>query len=282
VRAAVILGLGSSEKDLKPFQMGSAVTWMLGLPASSNDADVVLIFGGDGTVHRHLPQLIRLELPVLVVPRGSGNDFARALRIRSVRGSLQAWKKFAAGGENMRRIDVGVITSLAKESGPSSGFDHHPTSESLPAPHYFCCVGGVGLDGEIARRANQLPRWLRGHGGYALALPAAVSAFAPVEMQIDVAAEDGRPLVTHSEKPVLLAAFANTPVYGGGMKIAPRAKLGDGRLDICVVGKVGRIRLLRLFPTIYFGRHLKAPEVEYFQASRVRLAPRTPHLPHSD
>ena len=37
-----------------------------------------MIFGGDGTIHRHLPALVRLQLPVLVVPAGSGNDFARA------------------------------------------------------------------------------------------------------------------------------------------------------------------------------------------------------------
>jgi hypothetical protein len=78
MRAAAIFGPGSSIEDLKPFQKGSDVTWLFGLPATSGAADAILIFGGDGTVHRHLPQLIKLRLPVLVVPCGSGNDFARA------------------------------------------------------------------------------------------------------------------------------------------------------------------------------------------------------------
>ena len=41
--------------------------------------------------------------------------------------------------------------------------------------------------------------------------------------------------------------------------------------DVCIVGAVDRFRLLRLFPTVYSGNHLKVPEVEYFQASRVRV-----------
>jgi diacylglycerol kinase family enzyme len=74
-----------------------------------------------------------------------------------------------------------------------------------------------------------------------------------------------------SDRPTLLAAFANTPLYGGGMKIAPRAKLDDGLLDVCLVGAVDRFRLLRLAPTVYSGNHLSVPEVEYFQAVAARV-----------
>ena len=55
------------------------------------------------------------------------------------------------------------------------------------------------------------------------------------------------------------------------MKIAPHAQLDDGLLDVCVVGDVGKARLLRLFPTVYFGKHLSVPEVEYFQTPCLRL-----------
>jgi diacylglycerol kinase family enzyme len=151
MRSATIFGPGCSAKDLNPFQKNSDVAWLVDLPAYSNQADAILIFGGDGTVHRHLAQLVKLRLPVLVVPCGSGNDFARALNLRGVRDSLAAWGKFSSG-RNVRTIDLGVITPLITDADES------------PAPHYFCCVGGVGLDAEIARRANQLPRWLRAQG----------------------------------------------------------------------------------------------------------------------
>ncbi len=154
MRAAIILGLGTSPSALQQFQAGSQTSWTEGLPASSNDADAVLIFGGDGTIHRHLPALVRLNLPVLVVPSGSGNDFARSLHLHSNRDSLKAWRNFESGKVQPRAIDLGVIRPAAS-----------PETE-----RYFCGVAGCGLDSITARRANQMPRWLRGHGGYALAL----------------------------------------------------------------------------------------------------------------
>ena len=97
MRAAVIFGLGTSPADLKPFQTGFTTEWLQGLPAASGAADAILIFGGDGTIHRHLPALVRLQLPVLIVPAGSGNDFARALNLRSTRDSLRVWRDFESG-----------------------------------------------------------------------------------------------------------------------------------------------------------------------------------------
>src|SRR5438477_4407187 len=111
MRAAAIFGPGSSEKDLKPFQKNSDATWLIGMPASPKQADAILIFGGDGTVHRHLEQLVKLQLPVLVVPRSSGNDFARAVHLKKVRDAVGAWRKFVSGENNARAIDLGVITS---------------------------------------------------------------------------------------------------------------------------------------------------------------------------
>jgi len=264
MRAAAILGLGCSSKDLKPFQADNSVEWRIGMPASGGEADAILLFGGDGTIHRHLSQLVKLGLPVLVVPAGSGNDFARALGLRRVRDSLAAWNRFCAKCANIRPIDLGII---------SAGENTSPGSESHK--EYFCCVAGVGLDSEVARRANKLPRWLRGHGGYALSLAPAIFTFAPFPMKIlvpeDSPAGECESWASRSDQPTLLAAFANTPLYGGGMKIAPRAKMDDGLLDVCVVGGVDPLRLLRLFPTVYGGKHLKIREVKYFYAPRVRV-----------
>lgn len=122
MRAAAILGLGCSPKELAPFQTDKKIEWRMGMPASGDEADVVLLFGGDGTIHRHLGQLVRLGLPVLVVPAGSGNDFARALGLRRVRDSLAAWRKFCGGrgsvpAENVRSIDLGVIAPIENAGG---------------------------------------------------------------------------------------------------------------------------------------------------------------------
>jgi diacylglycerol kinase (ATP) len=267
MRAAVILGLGCSAKNLKPFQSGPSVEWRMGMPASPKQADVVLLFGGDGTIHRHLGQLVRLGLPVLVVPAGSGNDFARSVGLGRVGDSLAAWRKFRGDSANVRCIDLGVIAAIENAGGA-------PAPRVPLAPHgsYFCCVAGAGLDGEVARRANRLPRWLRGHGGYVLTAVPTIFTFAPLPMKI-LTSSEGQDAAwsIRSDQPILVAAFANTPSFGGGMKIAPRAKMDDGLLDICIVGAVSPLRLLHLFPSVYSGHHLSIPEVEYFQASRVRV-----------
>jgi diacylglycerol kinase (ATP) len=271
MRAAAILGLGCSPKDLKPFQLDKGVEWLMGVPASGELAEVVLVFGGDGTVHRHLGQLVRLGLPVLVVPAGSGNDFARALGLRRVRDSMAAWRKFSGGAgnlsaENVRAIDLGLIAPLESAGGVAAPHTSEPLSS-----RYFCCVAGVGFDGAVSQRANRLPRWLRGHGGYVLSVAPTIFTFAPLPMKVSTAAEDNAGWTTRSDQPTMLAAFANTPVYGGGMKIAPRARMDDGLLDVCIVAAVDPFKLFCMFPTVYAGRHLSIREVSYFQESRVRV-----------
>ena len=263
MRAAVILGLGCSPKDLKPLQTDGGVEWRVGMPAADR-ADAILLFGGDGTIHRHLGQLVKLGMPVLVVPAGSGNDFACSLGLRRVRDSLAAWQKFSSGSANVREIDLGIISVV-----PGLG-----EAPSIQGPRYFCCIAGVGFDGEVARRANRLPRWLRGNGGYVMSVAPTIFTFDPVPIRVltkedDSAASNGWKV--RCDRPTLIAAFANTPLYGGGMKVAPRAQMDDGLLDCCIVGAMRPLRLLRLFPTVYSGNHLKVGEVEYFPASRVRV-----------
>jgi diacylglycerol kinase (ATP) len=275
MRAAAIFGLGCSPKYLRPFQTDQSIEWRIGLPSAADQADIILLFGGDGTIHRQLSQLVKLKLPVLIVPAGSGNDFARALGLGGVRGSIEAWRRFCAGRGNVRAIDLGVISPLSKNAGGAPSTDAQGRSAPHGSPRYFCSVAGVGLDAEVSRRANALPRWLRGHGGYALTLAPTIFRFAPFPMKI-MTADDAGLWTTRSDGPTILAAFANTAIYGGGMKIAPHALMDDGQLDVCVVGGVGPFKLALMFPTVYFGRHLRIREVDYFQAARIRVETETP------
>jgi diacylglycerol kinase (ATP) len=307
MQAAAILGLGSSTRELKPFERDSRVDWVVGQPAQSEGLDAILVFGGDGTVHRHLAALVRLSLPVLVVPAGSGNDFARALGVLSVSDSVGAWRKFVGGAGNVRVVDLGAITPLAvtdSYQGTPSGVPQQNPQGSrlqplssledaarsdLPAqdatltpsdqsarPVYFSCAAGVGLDGEIARRANSFPRWLRAHGGYALSLPAALARFRPFDLKISVSQGEPAEFCLRTQQPVVAAVFANTPVYGGGMKIAPKAQMDDGLLDVCVIRDMSKLKLLSVFPSVYLGKHLEIREVDYFAAARVRVETERP------
>jgi diacylglycerol kinase (ATP) len=202
------------------------------------------------------------------VPTGSGNDFATALGLRRMRDSVAAWQRFLARRDNVRTIDLGVITPLNRSPAPSSSI-------------YYCGVAGIGLDSEVARRANQLPRWLRGHGGYAMSLAPAAFRFAPFPMKIEVDDDAGN-WTTCSKQTTILAAFANTPIYGGGMRIAPRAQIDDSKLDICVIGGINAFKLFCMFPTVYFGRHLGLREVRYLRSTRARVETENPMPVYAD
>jgi diacylglycerol kinase (ATP) len=284
MRAAAIFGLGCSAKNLKPFREAAGtrqVVWRIGAPSAKDHADIILLFGGDGTVHRHLSAFVKLGLPVLIVPVGSGNDFASALGLNRVGDALTAWRRFCSGQGNIRTIDLGVIAPLTEAGVSAAPSLHEPSLDSEPGTHYFCSIAGIGLDCEVARRANRLPRWLRGHGGYALSLASTVLRFAPFPVKILTQADTGE-WSTRSHQPTILTAFANSPAYGGGMRIAPRAKMDDGQLDVCVIAGIDPFKLACMFPTVYFGRHIEIREVQYFQASRIRVETESPQDVYAD
>src|SRR5947209_16893671 len=94
MRAIALLGPAAAARDIAPFRLESVDL----SPADEvAPVDAALVFGGDGTVHRHLARLRATQTPLLVVPTGSGNDFAHALGLRSPASALAVWRKFVAG-----------------------------------------------------------------------------------------------------------------------------------------------------------------------------------------
>lgn len=243
--AAALLHPDVSPKVVDRFRSSGVEIKILDHLEHAENYSAALIFGGDGTVHRHLAQLHQYRNPTLVVPTGSGNDFAKALGIRSVDVALSAWKQFCLDGKNFKDIDLGLIRAGGHET-------------------LFCCVAGVGMDAEANARANRMPPWLKSRGGYVLAALQSLIAFKPTEMNITA---DGREI----RRPAFFIAVGNALSYGGGMKVTPQASLDDGLLDICLVSKMNKLKLLCWVPTIFFGKHLQLKQVEYFQARQVSI-----------
>ncbi|HYL94407.1 MAG TPA: diacylglycerol kinase family protein [Terriglobales bacterium] len=266
MRALAILGPRATEPDLAPFHAAGAEI-ILTENLQQTAADVVLLLGGDGTVQRHLAAFVQAQTPLLVVPAGSANDFARALGLRTGSEALDAWRRFLAARDNIRQVDVGIVT-FADDGARATN------------PAYFSCALGAGVDAAVAQRVNSLPRWLRANGGYFLAAIPALLHFQARRIAI-TATQAGGQQRTISE-PGILAAAANAPWYGHGMRIAPQAELDDGLLEFCFVRQVGKLRLLRLFPKVYRGGHLGLPEVEYFRAERVCIESQEPLAVHAD
>src|SRR6266850_1237583 len=262
MRAAALLGLGVSGSELQPFRAAGVEFETHDTLSESSRFDAALVFGGDGTIHRHLRMLIEHKIPLLPVPLGSGNDFAHALGINSVQDAVTAWQQFCSGAQNVRAIDAGLI-----RHEPADSAAYPLETGNLKLETYFCNVAGVGLDCEANRRANAMPSWLRANGGYVLAAVSAILRFVPTVVTLTTADEPGARI----SEPATLLAVANTTSYGSGMRIAPRAQLADGLLDACFVRRTGRLRLLRGFPSLFRGEHLSMPEVQYLQAARLRI-----------
>ena len=245
MNAAALLHPDVSSKIVDRFRSSGIDIKILDNLEHAEHFSAALIFGGDGTVHRHLPELHKLNIPVLVVPTGSGNDFAKALGIRSMETAVRAWQQFCSDGNNVREIDLGVIRTNGQEK-------------------LFCCVAGIGMDAEANARANRMPRWLKSRGGYVLAALQSLITFRAAEMKITT---EGREL----RRSTFFIAIGNARSYGGGMKVTPRATIDDGLLDICVVSKMNKLKLLGWVPTIFFGEHLRLKEVEYFQTKQLQV-----------
>jgi diacylglycerol kinase (ATP) len=285
VRALAILGPTASARDLQPLKLPGAELLTEGMPPA---ADAVLIFGGDGTLHRQLPRLADTRIPLLVVPLGSGNDFARALGLRTPADSLAAWRRFCASANNVRDVDLGVITCGAAVPGRAEGQDAPQlATHNSELATYFCCVAGLGVDANANRRANAMPQWLRAHGGYALAALAAILTSRP--QTITVTAPDTSNLQSSMNQSSMekssiswMLAFANAPNYGGGMRIAPQAELDDGLLDLVRIRGAGRLRLLQCLHRVYSGTHVSLPEVECFRAARARIESDPPLMVYAD
>ena len=103
MRVAAILHPYAKDKLLEPFR-APGMNLFRGNELEANDLpDVAIVFGGDGSVHRVIQALARSATPLLVVPTGSGNDFAHAIGIRSFDDAVAVWRKFVEGRANVSR-----------------------------------------------------------------------------------------------------------------------------------------------------------------------------------
>jgi diacylglycerol kinase (ATP) len=278
MRAAAVLGPGLDESVLGPFRSPGAEISLLKNLRDDGDLDALLVFGGDGTVHHQLPFLMQRKIPLLVVPSGSGNDFAVCMGIRDQQAALELWRKFQSGAASIRELDLGVIRFQGSGSGERERRDiaSYVSTPEGAAERYFCNIAGIGLDAAANRRANAYPRWLRGHGGYVLAALTAMCTEKAQKIEVSISGDDAAGAHQGEwsgwlHEPATLLAIGNTQSYGGGMRITPRAQPDDGKLDICFVRECGALRLLQLFPSVFKGGHLNKTEIAYTQAGRVRI-----------
>ncbi|HEY2994435.1 MAG TPA: diacylglycerol kinase family protein [Methylomirabilota bacterium] len=223
--------------------------------AAEAGVSLVVAVGGDGTLNEVVNGAVGDERPRPVVGAiltGRGRDAARNFGIA------------ADPRQAARRLVEGIETTVDLVRAEWPGGAHR----------WVVSAAGAGFDAAVAARAATR----RGPGtlSYLLSVVTTLSQHATVPAEIEA---DGERAWTG---PLTAAVVANGAHYGGGMKIAPAANPADGRLDLVVLGDLGRLELLCWLPTVYRGRHLANPKIRTRAARRVTVRSDRPLPVHVD
>jgi len=215
------------------------------------DDRVAVALGGDGTVGRVAAAVADSGGLLGVLPGGRGNDFCRAAGLPL--DAVAACSVLGSGQE--RRIDLGVVTSA---TGTAS----------------FLGIASIGFDSDVQERVlrSRLPL---GPLVYRWGAVRTVAGWRPATFGCSL---DGEPLPVRG----WAVAVCNSGVYGGGMRLAPDADLGDGRLDVVCTAATSRLRFLRVLPRVFRGTHLSEPSVSVRRARVVELAADRPFRVFAD
>ncbi|WP_354643603.1 diacylglycerol kinase [Kitasatospora camelliae] len=211
--------------------------------AVGREVDALVTAGGDGMISLALQALAGTDVPLGVVPAGTGNDHARAYGLPL--GDPEAAAEVIAAG-TVATVDLGRVTT-------ADGTVRH-----------FGSVLATGFDSLVSDRTNRLT-WPRGRMRYNLAILVEFANLRPLPFRITLA--DG----TVIDRDLTLAAVGNTSSYGGGMRICPSADPSDGEFDLTVVHAMRRRRVARFFPTVFKGTHIDHPEVETHRTTALRI-----------
>jgi YegS/Rv2252/BmrU family lipid kinase len=203
--------------------------------AARRGVRLIMAWGGDGTINEVASALAFDEVPLGIIPSGSGNGLATELKIS-------------------RRPERAIATALAAEP---RGMDVGEIDG-----HLFVNVAGVGLDAHVAARFNDPANVGRGLAGYARVAAGALFTYAPRNYRLDL---DGAMI----ESRAVLIGIANGAQYGNNARIAPNATVDDGLLDLVVVEESSRWRTLANVPKLFSGR---AERVSGYRAVKIRRA----------
>jgi diacylglycerol kinase (ATP) len=218
--------------------------------SAADGADVLCAVGGDGTVHEVANGLLAAANPppLVVIPRGSGDDFAKLVGC-----PRDADELFSV-------VDDGVGVDL----------------DVVDCGDRYCVNScGLGFEALVTKNSRSIQR-LKGLPLYLLALAKALAEFSCPELEIET--DDGDVIAG----PRLLVSVGNGVSAGGGFFLTPDAVPDDGLIDVCIVEKMGRVKMMGLLPLSLKGTHTARAEVMMRRTRSLKVESKGPLHIHID
>jgi diacylglycerol kinase (ATP) len=197
----------------------------------------VIAVGGDGLLHLVLQKTVPAQIPLAVIPAGTGNDFVRTLGW-SLTNIDQLLEKVLTTAP--RSIDLGLVDG-----------------------EWFGAILSTGFDSVVNERANAMS-WPKGPMKYNVAIAFELPSFKPRHYEITL---DDRTISTEA----MLIAVSNGCSYGGGMLVCPQADISDGLFDVMVLHPISKLEFIKVFPKVFKGTHISHPAVEIVRSKKVSI-----------
>jgi diacylglycerol kinase (ATP) len=241
-RAAHAAGLrGEAIFSERPGQLGE-----LAREAAEEGASLLVVVGGDGTVHEVVNGIAGREgVELALLPRGTGWDFARTHGITKRLGDAL---RIATDG-TARPFDLG-----------RAGYH----ADGRQAAAWFANMASVGMSGAVAAKANSTTKALGAKTSYLLALGVVFARWKNVHLRVRVDEEERDALMEDT-------IVAVGRYLAGGMMITPDAEPDDGLFDVLLIGDLTKPELVRVMPKIYRGTHLPHPKGELLRGRNVSI-----------
>jgi len=208
----------------------------------------LMIVGGDGTLNEAINGLKLTEIPISIIPTGTGNDFVKSINVGK---TLKQQVDTAING-TIKSLDVGVCND-----------------------RLFINCFGFGFDGKVVEEMERKGKQFGGHLAYLYTVLRIIATFQEPTAQFEI---DGETF----ERKVFLMAINNGTTYGGGFPITPSAKMDDGLLDICLMNAMPLGRRFVNLPMLQLGKHEKLKEIQMLKTSKVSVKANSQIVAHVD
>jgi diacylglycerol kinase (ATP) len=217
--------------------------------------------GGDGTVHEVANGILQTtnskETSLGIISTGTGSDLSRSIGLSS------DYSRVCSTLTSPRRlvIDIGQVKYQ---------------KDGQPRERYFVNSAGIGFDAAVVKTTERIPKILGGTVPYLSGLVLSILGYHNKLVSFKIGDRN-------TEKARILSmVIANGRFFGGGMEIAPEAKLDDGLFDMLIIGDIAKLELLKVFPRVYKGTHLTYHKVRLEKDTRMSIESTQKFLMHAD